>query len=528
LKKLFLFLFSLILTKGWSQNFDTTEPKRLSFSVNSSAEETTPIISSNGKELYFVRTFFSENTGGSNDQDIWKSEKNKNGDWSEAENIVELNNERNNGLLSLNAANKTAYLTNSYDKKNKFPIGISSSLLDHNGDWRKPKAIDINLEDFNQTNFGFSVSGDQKTMIISGQTKNTKNGEDLFLSTQQNGTWSKPIRLNDKINSNLNEISPFLTEKGDTLYFSSNGLEGFGNYDIFYSTWSKETNEWSNPVNLGGVINSAGFDAYFIKNGNEMYWSSNRNSKDSDIYFAELKTKKPISINISKTNVSKFQGNDGSIQLEIVSGTPPFKYYWSNGSMVKDLFKLRSGNYTIEITDVLGQKHTESIQIIEPLPSIEQSFRLPEVHFDYNSWNFSGKEDLDSLDLIVKLLNENPTMIIQLISHSDCRGDEASNLKLSENRAKAVYTYLVKEKGVDPRRMVPIGKGEADPLKYLDTKTNSMIVLTEQYIETFKQSDQIYFEKLQQLNRRLEGKIISFQFDSKLTPDAPKEYLINF
>jgi outer membrane protein OmpA-like peptidoglycan-associated protein len=126
------------------------------------------------------------------------------------------------------------------------------------------------------------------------------------------------------------------------------------------------------------------------------------------------------------------------------------------------------------------------------------------------------------------LLNENPTMIIQLISHSDCRGDEASNLKLSENRAKAVYTYLVKEKGVDPRRMVPIGKGEADPLKYLDTKTNSMIVLTEQYIETFKQSDQIYFEKLQQLNRRLEGKIISFQFDSKLTPDAPKEYLINF
>ena len=117
-------------------------------------------------------------------------------------------------------------------------------------------------------------------------------------------------------------------------------------------------------------------------------------------------------------------------------------------------------------------------------------------------------------------------MIIELISHTDSRGDEKSNMKLSENRAKAVYSYLVEKQGIDPRRMIPIGKGETEPLRYIDPATKQYITLTETYIDSFKNSDLNLFEELHQQNRRLEGRIISFDFNPNTAPAAPKEYLL--
>jgi peptidoglycan-associated lipoprotein len=501
-----------------------SEPKKLSASINSSAEETTPILTSNGKELYFVRTFHQNNLGEENDQDIWKSELNAKGEWSKAENVVDLNNEMNNCLLALSQDGKTAFLVNSYSRKSSSFKAIAYSRIDQNGDWSKPKSFEFNFEGFENSISGFSISGDQKTIVFSAESKNSSTGKDLYISEFKNNIWSLPNRI--EINSSKDEISPFLTEKGDTLFFASNGLPGFGNYDLFYSIRNENTNKWSNPNNLGNSLNSPFFDAYLTKVGSLVYWSSNPNGKDTEIYFAKIKTPIALEIELSKKDVSFFNGNDGMIELSIVSGTPPFKYKWSNGSMVEDLFKLRKGIYQVDVTDAEGQKTTKSIEVSEPKPELMSSFRLPEIRFEFGTWKFASSTDYDSLNTILELLNKYPEMIVELRSHTDSRGDEQVNMKLSENRAKAVYTFLVNQKGIDGRRIIPIGKGETEPSFHFDPTTNQKINLTGAYIDKFKTKDPNFYEFLHQQNRRIEARIISFDFDPISASPEPKEYLI--
>lgn len=520
-----LFVFTVFINFSyWGQINPFSEPKRLPVTINSSAEESAPIVSSNGKEIFFVRTFDQDNQGGVNDQDIWKSAKNDKGEWSQAENVSDFNNEFHNGLLSFSNDGKIAYLLNSYGGKTNQLKGIAYSTLDQNGNWKKPISLELALNDFESSSFGFSISADQKTIVISAKMKNSGSGMDLYLSEKSSGSWSKPERL--EINTAKNEISPFLSENGDTLYFASNGLEGLGNYDIYYSTRNGSAINWSNPINMGNVINSPDFDAYLFRKGKQLFWSSNRGASDADIYFAEEKPTPILSINVTKKDVSKFNGTDGEIDLIVVSGTAPYKFKWSNGGFVEDLFKLRKGIYEVEIVDASGQKVTRQIELTEPQPELRAYFRLPEVRFEFDSWKLSSTKDLDSLNLIAELLTKNPGMIIELISHTDSRGDEKSNMKLSENRARAVYTYLVEKQEIDPRRMIPIGKGETEPLRYIDSTTKQFITLTETYIDSFKNLDLNLFEELHQQNRRLEGRIISFDFNPNTAPAAPKEYLL--
>jgi len=124
-----------------------------------------------------------------------------------------------------------------------------------------------------------------------------------------------------------------------------------------------------------------------------------------------------------------------------------------------------------------------------------------------------------------------------LSSHSDARGGATPNQKLSENRAKACYKYLVEEKGVDPRRIIPVGKGEAEPRTiwkkgdvYLAVKPADMdgveeIELTESYINKFRRSDQVTFKLLHQFNRRTEGRVVTMDFDPETAPAADPKHL---
>jgi outer membrane protein OmpA-like peptidoglycan-associated protein len=131
---------------------------------------------------------------------------------------------------------------------------------------------------------------------------------------------------------------------------------------------------------------------------------------------------------------------------------------------------------------------------------------------------------LDSLLTIAKLLEDYPKMIIELISHTDSRGEDARNQVLSENRAKACYIYLVTERNIDPRRIVPIGKGESIPSQWFDPMQKTYVALTEEFIQQQKDNPTL-FEYLHQLNRRTEGKVLRLDFDPINAPSAPKEYL---
>jgi len=170
--------------------------------------------------------------------------------------------------------------------------------------------------------------------------------------------------------------------------------------------------------------------------------------------------------------------------------------------------------------------------------------RLPEVRYPLAQWTLlvdSTINSKDSLQYVDDLLQEFPGLVLELSSHTDPRGNDVYNQVLSENRAKACYKYLVEEKGVDPRRIIPAGKGEKEPRtvwlyqgKYYEAApkdANGQILagaqsvsLTEAYMKQFK-ADKKKFEMLQQLNRRTEGKVVTLDFDPATAPAANPDYL---
>ncbi len=528
MKKIFsLLLVGLTGNIAQAQFNGMTEPKRLDVGVNTSAEESAPLLSPSGKEIYFVRTFDDLNEGGINDQDIYVSTLNEKGKWNEAENLEDLNNRDHNAIVALSADGNTAYVLFANEGKNDIGKGIAISKKTENG-WTKPEKINIPGLDIKNKNVGYTVSSDGNVIIISYEGANSLGNEDLYYSKKEGSNWTAPIHMGG-INSNGYEISPFLNPTNDTLYFASSGFGGQGGCDIFYAVKKGDWNDWYSPVNMGDKINSAAFDAYLIKVGQRYYWSSNRNAEDADIYWAE--TILPPALKIAETheNVTVFQGTDGSIDLSITSGVAPYKVNWSNGMTTEDLKKLKRGMYLVQVTDAINQQQTLMVEITEPQPTVQKVIQFPEVRYKVNSWEFvndSTIQSYDSLNKVASLLTEYPGLMLELLSHTDARGDAKKNLLLSMNRAKAVYTYLVEQKGIDPRRLIPVGKGETEPARIMDPATNGFIELSEAYINQFKTIDKTKFENLHQINRRTEGKIIGIAFDPNTAAPAPKEYLL--
>ena len=171
----------------------------------------------------------------------------------------------------------------------------------------------------------------------------------------------------------------------------------------------------------------------------------------------------------------------------------------------------------------------------------KKPIRLPEVRYALNSWELlvdSTINSKDSLLFVYDLLEEYPGMKLELSSHTDSRGGDRPNQKLSENRARSCYKFLVEEKGVDPRRIVPVGRGEReartvwekDGVYVVDEPhadeidSYNEIKLTESYINKFRR-DRKKFELLHQLNRRTEGDVLQMDFDAETAPEANPEYM---
>lgn len=524
-----LFLLSLFNSDYFAQKIynEVATPKRMGAFINTSAEESMPIMSADGNDLYFFRTFEEYNYGGVNDQDIWICSKNEKGNWEEAFNLQELNNRDHNAVVGISIDGNSLYVLFSNGIKNENK-GLGKSTKSASGLWSKPVKIEIPDLLITGASYGFTVSKDEKLVIISYVGPTSKGQEDLYYSINTAGVWSSPKSLGDNINSNGYEISPFLSPNSDTLYFASNGHGGEGDCDIFYSVKKSSWGDWSTPVNMGNKINSPNFDAYLVKYGKTYYWSSNRNAKESDIYFTTQLSPPPLVISENHSNITAFDGNDGAIDVTIKSGVPPYSFTWSNGKDSEDLVYLKRGIYNLTVKDAIGQQQTLSIELTEPAIAVEKVIRFPEVQYVLGSWEFVNDsliKSTDSLDKVADLLIEYPNLKMELISHTDSRGEDKNNLLLSENRAKAVYKYLVESKGIDPRRLVPIGKGELEPAKWRD-EAGIDTVLTEAYINQFKTTDVEKFERLHQINRRTEGKVIGLDFNSETAPQAPKEYLI--
>ncbi|MGK7394078.1 MAG: hypothetical protein ACNS62_05880, partial [Candidatus Cyclobacteriaceae bacterium M3_2C_046] len=265
-------LFPLMVMGQGENSFE--KPNQLPTSINSVAEESTPILTPDGNTIYFSRIFYPENIGGEYaGADIWVSRKNEIGEWQEAVNLGKpINNNKNNFVIGISQDGKRLYMVNSYKSTKNNAIAVSKKFM---GEWEDPEPVPVKLPKYDGP-VGFYMHPSEKILLISMNAEDSYGKEDLYVSLKNDfGEWSEPENLGRTINTEGYEISPFLGQDGNTLYFASNGHKGKGSADIFraerkYGSW----NVWDKLKNLD-QINGKGFDAYLVKNKDYYFMSNN-------------------------------------------------------------------------------------------------------------------------------------------------------------------------------------------------------------------------------------------------------------
>jgi len=255
--------------------------------LNSYADEQNPVMGKDGKILFFKRAHHAFDVGGRADKgDIWISVYNDTTGWSRPENVGrELNNRYQNGVIGQTDDGRV-FLYGVYHPDNRpLSAGVSRSRY-RNGSWSAPVSESVKYFSNRSVNQGISISQDGSIMLLSLESFKTYGAEDIYVSFWDpvEQSWTEPKNLGPVINTSLQELSPFLTEDKKTLYFSSNGHGGYGSRDIFRSTRLDDSwTNWSTPLNLGDSINSSGAEMYFSvsKSHRVAIFTS---TKDSDGY----------------------------------------------------------------------------------------------------------------------------------------------------------------------------------------------------------------------------------------------------
>jgi peptidoglycan-associated lipoprotein len=378
-------------------------------------------------------------------------------------------------------------------------------------------------------------------------------GVDLWMSTydKRNDEWSLPINLGEGINTAGNDVFPTFSEAGD-LYYASNGLVGLGGLDVYKAAKVGEEMKWENPTNMGYPLNSCRDDYHMIytETGKVQrgYISSNRNGSkgdhsqdiwdfylppilvDVDILVTDVETGESIPnakvVIVGSGGENYVMNTDASGRITMTEKPDGSRYIEPGGTwtievegMPKQYF---SASDKFSVADVTN--NTRIIRELKVLP-IYDVIRLPEVRYDLGRATLQVNDSVnskDSLNFLYDLMIANPTIIVQLMAHTDSRGSNPANLALSQRRADSCVAYLVNEKGLEATRLVPKGKGETTPTTIFEISetgdTTATNVLTEAYINKFKGTKSV-FEGLHQKNRRTEGKILSYDYVPKQEGD---------
>ena len=260
-------LFGFLLVLNWSLQAQTaqySEHKHLGKAINSAYDEQVPILSRDGSTLYFTRANDPQNIGGKKDKgDIWYSVKTDTGTWAPAKNLgAPFNTQGNNAILGFSPDGNTMYLRNIYMKEGKpRQQGLSFSTRTNKG-WSFPEKLDVKYFRNKSEDQSICLSADGNIMILSLQSFVTYGAEDLYVSFREGPvSWSEPRNLGPIINSEFQEVTPFISSDNTLLVFASNGHGGFGSKDIFVSRRLDDTwKNWSPPRNLGQGVNTEGME----------------------------------------------------------------------------------------------------------------------------------------------------------------------------------------------------------------------------------------------------------------------------
>lgn len=284
-RKIVSFIVLVLPVLGMGQSLEFHSLKKLPPGINSVGEESLPLLSPTGRELFFTRALYAGNSGGKfSGLDVWYSEG-ASSNWKNPTNTLPagINNDGHNAIIGISRDGNTRYFLSASPHEKTNGIYITSRIKNY---WTRPEFVPVPGID-NQNFLGVFVSPDFDVMLFSMKANDTYGEEDLYFSVKNSsGQWSAPRNMGTTINTKGFEISPFLSADKKRLYFASTGHGGEGDADIFYSERLYNSWEtWTLPVNLGKVVNSKKFDAYFSVYGDSIaYFSSNRDGKFADIF----------------------------------------------------------------------------------------------------------------------------------------------------------------------------------------------------------------------------------------------------
>ncbi len=477
----------------------------LGLKINTEYPELRPTISADGNLLFFIRQGDPKNTRAyelPNSQDIWFSERDSTGKWSKAVHLgYPLNTYFFNAVFWIAPDNNSILIRNAFINGDYAGNGVSMCYLTEEGYWSKPEMLQIkNFKKYDQgRQNGATMANNGRALLFYMTPEDKGQNNDLYVSfPEPDGSWTEPKNFGKTINGkNTNETTPYLAPDGVTLYFSSNRPGGFGYNDIWMSrrlddTWQK----WSEPKNLGEPINTPEIESFFTMDaGGEYAYLSTANDSygESDIVRIKLlekerpdpvilvsgnvynkKTNQPLSANLiyetlpdgTLAGTGTSNPTDGAFKMVL-----PYNKNYSIHAQADHFFAI-SENFNLDSFVKAGYKEIHKDLYLVPI-EIGSVVRLNNVFFDFDKWSLRP-ESFVELDRVVKLLKENPAIEIEMSAHTDSRGSDEYNLRLSDNRARSVMEYIL-SKGINSNRIISHGYGETKPIAPGNSEENHQL-----------------------------------------------------
>jgi outer membrane protein OmpA-like peptidoglycan-associated protein/tetratricopeptide (TPR) repeat protein len=455
-------------------------PVNLGDSVNTNVSEYFPALTIDSKELVFTRRVRNVN------EDFFQTNS-KNGSWSLAKPLEgNINTNFNEGAQCISQDGQWLIFTGC-----NFPDGYGScdlyiSYLTPDG-WSAAENMGDKINT-DQWESAPSLSPDKRDLYFTSRRFGGYGGSDLYVSHRAaNGLWGEPENMGPEINTIGDESCPFIHADNQTLYFTSTGLQGYGGDDLFLVR-KGEKGKWGTPRNLGYPVNTILNEGSLVitADGTTAYYASDRSDTRGglDLYtFTMRKDIQPVKTLWVKGKVfdnKTRKGLPSAVELadlntkEIISKaqTDETGNYLITLPVGRDYaFNVNRRGYLFFSENFpLSQKQPDSTYNIDiPLQPLEvnAAIVLKNIFFDVNKFELK-KESQVELDNVVRLMNENPTLRIQISGHTDNIGKPADNQLLSNNRAKSVVSYII-TKGINLKRLSNSGFGDKVPLA--DNKT---------------------------------------------------------
>jgi outer membrane protein OmpA-like peptidoglycan-associated protein/tetratricopeptide (TPR) repeat protein len=433
-------------------------PQNLGEAINSSESEYFPSMTLDGSEMIFTRRIKGYN------EDFFSS-RFTNNSWETAKTLgAPVNTPQNEGAQIIAQDGQWLVFTGCNRPDGFGSCDLYISYQTGEG-WSEASNLGGTVNS-DQWESQPCLSPDKKELYFASRRFGGLGGSDIYVCRlQSNGKWSSPENLGPSINTNGDEQCPFIHADNQTLYFTSNKWPGYGDDDLFYSR-KGPNNSWSNPINLGYPINTISREGtlFIAANGITAYYASDRNDSRGglDIYSFELREKvrpyKTLWVKGQVTDKKTKKGLPSNVELvELTTGLPFSKvqtdetgHYLMTLPVGKDyVFTVgRKGYLFYSDNFLLSQRSPDSTYekniALTPIES-GAVVVLNNIFFDFNKFILKNESQAE-LDKLVQLMTENPTVKIEISGHTDSVGKAADNLKLSQNRAKAVVAYLVNKK----------------------------------------------------------------------------------